>query len=542
MRSAAPALVLLLAVHAQGGDPVTVAEATDYGRTSLYQEVVDFVNLVAKSSDMVAITPLAVSAEGRMIPLVVLSRERVRTPAELRATLKPAVLIMANIHSGEIEGKEACQMLIREVASGRLAHLLDHQVILVIPIFNADGNDKLGANRHDKGPELAGVRHNGQFLDLNRDYTKLESPEVRGLVRAFAAWDPLLFVDMHTTNGSYHREPVSYATSSSPNAAKPLWDYMWTDLFPAAAARLRKDAGWDSLPYGEFADGTDPAKGWLNDTVEARYGTNYFGLRNRLAILDENYSYADFKTRVLASYAFIDAVLEYTDTHIAEIAALTRRLDEETRAHYLEQTFVIGSTIERVGDVTVKSYEFAKESVSAEDRARYPWLGEFRLKPTDVFKDYTIPYLALAAPQQTTALPAGYVVPPGNDEAVRDLQEHGIAVERLLAPCRVTAETFVIEKLEPAKTMFQGHYLLTIGGRYESGEVDVAAGSVFVDMRQPLARLIPVLLEPQSADSLAAWGLFSRAIVRQWSSAPGPYPVLRVAARPSVPILVPAAE
>ena len=115
-----------------------------------------------------------------MVPLVILSRERVRTPSEMRATGKPAVLIMANIHAGEVEGKEACQMLIREVASGRLAALLDHQVILVIPIFNADGNDKLGKNRHDKGPEVAGVRYNGQYLDLNRDYTKLESPEVTG--------------------------------------------------------------------------------------------------------------------------------------------------------------------------------------------------------------------------------------------------------------------------------------------------------------------------------------------------------------------------
>ncbi len=537
MRSAALGLVLLLAVHAQAADPVTVVEATDYARTSLYQEVIDFIQQVAKTSDLVAITPLAVSAEGRLIPLVVLSRERVRTPAELRASGKPAVLIMANIHAGEIEGKEACQMLIREVASGRLAHLLDHQVILVIPIFNADGNDKLGVNRHDKGPELAGVRHNGQSLDLNRDYTKLESPEVRGLVRLWSTWDPLLFVDMHTTNGSYHREPVTYATSSNPNAAKPLWDYMWTELFPAAAARLRQ-AGWDSVPYGEFSDSVDPAKGWINDTVEARYGTNYFGLRNRLAILDENYSYADFKTRVLASFAFINAVLAYTDTHIAEIAELTRCADEVTRTTFLERPFAVESTIERFSDVTVKSYEFSREPVSAEDKAQHPWLGEFRLKPTDTFKDYTAPYLALATAKKTITLPAGYIVPPGNDDAVRNLQAHGIAVERLLAPCRVAAETFAIDSIEQAKSLYQGHVLLAFAGHYESGEVDVPAGSVFVDMRQPLARLIPVLLEPESVDSLGAWGFFSRTVVHQWSNATAPYPVLRVAARPPVPMLV----
>jgi len=196
---------LLLAVQAWAAEPVTVVEATDYTRTSLYREVLDFLQQVERTSSVMAIAPLATSTEGRMVPLVILSKERVRTPNELRATGKPAVLVMANIHAGEVEGKEASQMLIREVANGRLAGLLDHQVILVIPIFNVDGNDKLGKNRHDKGPELAGVRYNGQYLDLNRDYTKLESPEVSALVRLFNTWDPALVVDMHTTNGSYHR-------------------------------------------------------------------------------------------------------------------------------------------------------------------------------------------------------------------------------------------------------------------------------------------------------------------------------------------------
>jgi hypothetical protein len=538
VRHLALALLALLATHARAAEPVTVVEATAYARTSLYQEVVDFVQQVAAHSQLVTVQPLATTSEGRMIPLVILSRERVRTPAELRATGKPAVLIMANIHAGEVEGKEACQTLIREIGSGRLAQLLDHQTVLVIPIFNADGNDKLGHNRHDLGPELAGVRYNGQQLDLNRDYTKLESPEVRGLVRLFATYDPLLFVDMHTTNGSYHREPVSYTTSTSPNAARPLWDYMWTRLFPAVAAQVKTQDGWDSVPYGEFADASDPTKGWVDDTVEPRYGTNYVGLRNRLSILDENYSYADFKTRVLASYAFVRAVLAYTDAHAGEIAALTRRADEETRAGFAGQSFVTAWALESFGEVTVKSYQFTRQPVTPEERAKYPWLGEFRLAPTEVLHDYTAPYLTLAAPRTTVPLSAGYLVPPGNDDAVRVLRSHGIAVERLLEGVHLTAETFAVERIEPAKTLFQGHYLLTLGGHWASGEADVPAGSLFVDMHQPLARLVAELLEPQAVDSLATWGMFNRAIVKQWSNAPAPYPVLRVSERPAVPMLV----
>ena len=542
MKLARNAFVLLLVASALGAEPLTVPEATGYARTSLYQEVMDFVFRVESASRVTAIVPLATSSEGRMVPLVILSRERVRTAAEARATGKPAVLIMANIHAGEVEGKEACQMLIRGVADGTLARLLDHQVILLVPIFNVDGNDKLGRNRHDNGPELAGERPNGQGLDLNRDYTKLESLEVRGLVRALESWDPVLVMDLHTTNGSYHREPVSYTTCANANGSRALADYMWNRLFPEVAATLKRESGFDSVPYGEFVDGAEPSKGWINEAIEPRFGTNYVGLRNRLAILDENYSYADFKTRVLASFAYTRAVLEYTDAHADEIVALVRRADRDTASGDLGGPFVADATLERFGEVTVKGWEFTTEPVTPEEKARHPWRGDVVVKPTDVPRDYVVPYLALAVPNATIPLPFGYVVLPGADGVVANLRAHGIIVEKLVEGCRVNAEHFQIEKIELARAIFQGHVQHSFTGHNETSEVEVPAGSVFVDMHQRLARLVPVLLEPSSSDSLAAWGFFDRVIVRQWSSEPVPYPVLSVRARPPVPTLVMTGE
>jgi hypothetical protein len=543
VKTACLACALVVAAQAYAVEPLTVAEASEYTRTSLYHDVVDFIYTVETASGLVAVAPLGTSAEGRMIPLVILSKEDVRTPAELRATGKPAVLIVANIHAGEVEGKEACQMLIREVASGRLARLLDHQVILVIPIFNPDGNDKLGKNRHDHGPELAGVRFNGQGLDLNRDYTKLESPEVRALVHLFSTWDPVLMVDMHTTDGSYHREPVTYATASNPNTSQTLMDYMWQKFFPEVARILKQESGFDSLPYGVFNDREHPENGWVNDAIEAHYGTDYVGLRNRLTILDENYSYADFKTRVLASFAFAQAILEFSGAHAAEIAELVAHADAETAAGYFQRQFVSEATLAKLMDVTVKSYEFTKEPIKPEDRGKYPpWVHDFLIKPTDVLRDYTVPYLALAKPTKTVPLALGYVVLPGNDEVVQNLRAHGITVSKLVEACRMPTERFAIEKIEPAKSLYQGHVLLTITGHYESAEFDVPAGSVFVDMRQPLARLIPVLLEPTSTDGLASWGFLNRVLVGEWSKQPEPYPVLRVAGCPPVPLLLASAK
>jgi len=531
--------LLLVAAPLLAVEPLTVVETTGYARTSLYPEVVDFVHAIGARSELVTVTTLATSPEGRPVPLVILSREHVRSPYDLRRTGKSAVLVMANIHAGEVEGKEACQMLLRDIALGDLGALLDRQVILMIPIFNTDGNEKLGRNRRDKGPELAGERANGQGLDLNRDYLKLDSPEVRALVRLFDAWDPLLFVDMHTTNGSYHREPVTYSTGSNPNNAPAIDEYMWQRMFPAVTATLRGAHGYDSVPYGNFADREHPEKGWESDTVEARYGTNYFALRNRFAILDENYSYADFKTRVLGSYAFVRAILAYTADHLGEMAALAARTDSETVAGFRNRPFAVASRLEPLFDVTIKGYEHVKVPIPPEDRAKYPpWVGEFLIRPTETPRDYTAPYLARAVPTATVPLPLGYVVPPANDEAVANLLAHGIRVERLESPARVTAERFALSKVELAKSLYQGRVAVTLEGKYEAAEVELAAGSHFVDMRQPLARLIPVLLEPTSVDSLAAWGGFNRVLARQWSAEPGTYPVVRVNARPPAPLLL----
>ncbi len=498
----------------------------------------NFLYQVQKKSDLVKILPLTTSSEGRLIPLVVLSKEKVSRPADLKMVGKPAVLIMANIHAGEVEGKEASLMLIRDIALGKFAGLLENQVLLFIPIFNADGNDKLGHNRRDLGPELAGVRYNGQNLDLNRDYLKLESPEVRALLDVFNSWDPLLVVDMHTTNGSFHQEPVTYSTLANPNSSEKLRQFMWQKFFPAVGRMLKSTHGYDSVPYGNFVDREFPEKGWENDSLEARYGSNYVGLRNRFSILDENYAYADFKTRVLSSRAFIMSILDFTAKNGKLMAELVRQADLETIRSLAGSDFVLEFKAERLFDLTVKSYEFVKEIIKPEDRAKYPSrFGDFIMKKTDTPRDYRLPYLSLAVPRRSLKLPAGYVLLPQQPEALLNLKRHGIRVERILEGFQADVEVFKIDTVELDKTIFQGHVLNTVKGQYEKAAMDIPAGAIYISLEQPLARLVPVLLEPESSDSLLAWGFFNRVIVQQWSNKPGPYPVWRLAQKPSSTLL-----
>lgn len=522
-------LFLTIAVNLFSAELVTVAEQSDYKRTSTYKDVMEFLFAAQTRSDKIEILRLTTSTEGRMVPLAVISNEGIKSPKELILSGKPAVLIMANIHAGEIEGKEATLMLIRDFVKNKDSHHLENQVVLVIPIFNADGNDKFGENRGDNGPELAGTRYNGQFLDLNRDYLKLESPEVRGLVKLFNRWDPVLVVDMHTTNGSYHREPVTYTTNVNPNGDMGLSAYMWKHFFPGAAKILKDTYGYDSVPYGNFTDRTKPGKGWRNHAFLARYGNNYAGLRNRFTVLDENYSRADFKTRVLASYGFIKSILQYTHQHIGEMEKMVKAADINTKNNYTRENFALEFENEKLFDVTVKSYEFEIEKIKEEDRHKYPpWYGEYIAKKTDVFKDYNIPYFCKAVPTRTIPLPNAYILFPYHETIIKNLEHHGIVVEKIRKPFQAEVEVFRIKEIKPANRLYQGHVFIRLKGHYVPETLSIPENSYLISMKQPLARLIPVLLEPESEDSLAAWGFFNRQLVSQWTGKPLQYPVYRL--------------
>lgn len=522
-------LSLVFAVALFSSDLVTVAERSGYTKTSGYKDVMEFINVACRQSDQLNMLRLTTSTEGRMVPMVIVSSDGVKSPLEMKVAGKPAVLIMANIHAGEIEGKEAVQMLLRDVVQDKDVDVLKNQVVLIIPIFNADGNDKFGNNRRDNGPEQAGTRYNGQFLDLNRDYLKLESPEVRGLLKVIRDWDPVLVVDMHTTNGSWHREPVTYTTNVNPNGAPALSEYMWKQFFPSVAETLKKKYGYDSCPYGNFVDRTKPEKGWRNHAFQPRYGNIYVGLRNRFTVLDENYSHADFKTRVLASYGFIKSILAFTEDNIGQMRKMVDKADKETMDSFYKSPYAMEFDTKKLFDVTILSYKFKIEKIKPEDKKKYPpWYGDYIARKTDEFKNYTIPYLSKAVPTRTISLPEAYVLLPHHEEAAANLRLHGIVIEKVHKAVKLPVEIFKMEEVKIAKRLYQGHVAVTLKGKYSPETITIPADSYFISMKQPLARIIPVLLEPESTDSLAAWGFFNRELVSQWSRRPNRYPILRI--------------
>jgi len=513
---------------ATGQGLLTVAESSNFTSTSRYADVMNFIEELQKQSPLIRVETLCISAEGRTVPLLVIGKPLPSSPFELGRDGRAAVYIQANIHAGEVEGKEASLMLARDIILKDKPPYLDKLVILIAPIFNADGNEKISptSRRGQVGPENGvGVRFNGQNLDLNRDSMKLESPELQGLLHnVLFRWDPILLVDCHTTNGSYHDHPVTYSWPLNPNGDSSIIIYMRDKMLPAINKNLEEKYKTLSIPYGNFSDSREPEKGWETFEHNPRYVSNYIGLRNRLSILDENYSYADFKTRVYGCYNFLLAILDYCYSHREEIHQLLRQAEQRTVLRGLnpsaDDSFSVEFEVKPLKErINVRGYEMEVT----------PREGTWPLvKKTDRKKVYTVPYFADFVPKRSVPFPYAYLLPLQDPVITEKLLQHGILVERLTKPVTLEVQSFRLKEITAEPRLYQGHRMNSVKGEYFIEQKEFEKGTLFIPTAQPLAGLAAYLLEPESDDGLLVWNFFDRYVVPQWSREPQTYPVRKL--------------
>jgi hypothetical protein len=520
-------MVLTALLPAQQG-PQTVAEATGYKATSRYADVMAFIREIQRLSPFVRVETLCTSPEGRKVPLLVVGKPAPLSPFGLKADKRMVVYIQANIHAGEVEGKEASLMLLRDIVLDPKTPYLDKLILLIAPIFNADGNERISPeNRSDQpGPEQGvGVRPNGQNLDLNRDSIKLESPELSGLVRnVLNRWDPTLVVDCHTTDGAFHEETVTWSWPVNPNGDLPLIEFQRRKMLPAINRIMKDKYGTLGLPYGGFRDWKAPEKGWETFEPQPRYVTNYIGLRNRLSILDENYVHADFKTRVLGNYFFLKAILDYAADDTDELIRLVAEADQRTVRKGLapadSDTFGVEYELKPLDEpVTIHGYE----TEIIERPGTYP-----EMKRTDQKKVYKVPYYADYAVKRGVRFPFAYLLPAADAEVIGKLLQHGIAMDKLEAPAKLEVQTFLPKEIKGAERLYQGHRLSTVKGEYLTETREFPAGTVVVRTAQPLGGLAAYLLEPESDDGFLVWNFFDRYVVAQWGRGYQAYPVFKL--------------
>jgi hypothetical protein len=513
-------------LHAQN-NTLTIAEKSGFESTSNYSDVQSFITELTKISKNIKAESIAKTTEGRDVPLLIIANPLPQSPTDLINDKRIVVYIQANIHAGEVEGKEASMMLARDLVNGLNNEILQKVVVLICPNFNPDGNEAISTqNRtHQNGPKNGvGLRYNGQMLDLNRDAIKLESPEMTGLIRnVILRWDPSVLVDCHTTNGSYHEEPVTFTWMMNPAGSRELINFMRDKMMPQVSLALTEKYNVLNCFYGEFTDLKNPEEGWISYASEPRYLTNYMGVRNRLAILNENYVYADYKTRVLGSYSLLHSILDYSASHSDEIKTMLKKVDLQTIARgtnpSVTDNFPVEYKVMPTPDkIKIKAYEV---DVTTED-------GKEQLHKSDRKKLVSAPYLADYYPTRSVSLPYAYLIKLHDPTVASLLIKHGIKVEKLVQSANLEVETFKITDLKPAERLNQGHYTNTVKGTMGKDAVEFQTGNYVVRMAQPLANLAAYMLEPETNDALILWNYFDRYLVPQWGKGFYNYPVYRL--------------
>ena len=488
--------------------PVTRAEATSYQETSLHADVMAFLAaLDARHDPRFHLSSFGTSPGGRDLPLVVLSAHGIKTPREARERGQPVVLIINGIHAGEVEGKEACQMLLRDLLDGArpdLEDLIDKLTLVVVPLFNPDGNDAIDpANRKldlpklegQIGPLKVGTRVNSIGINLNRDYMRQAALEMQLLqARVAQVWEPDLTIDTHATNGSVHRYAMTYDIPHTGAVGRPEpIAFMRTKMMPVVTAAIERNhqllAGW----YGNFVEDeraldarqdADPhaavTEGWMTYPHQPRFGSNYRGLTNRLDLLLECYSYLTFHDRVVTTYATILEALRYVATHPDDVVQV-----------------VAASRMPRAQIAVRSKLEPFAELITIATRMPRTLDGA----PAEVAVRYYANFIGTAVIDR----PPAYVVPA---EVAAHLQRHGLVVEQAgSAPREVQVATVTGFGTEGGRKILEAAQVGDLQVEWATTTRALPDGARVVRTDQPLGAIAVYLCEPESDDGAIENGL-----------------------------------
>ena len=482
------------------GDPwITPAEAHNFDATPSYAETRAWLERLVAASPLLHLEVFGRTAQGRELYAI-----RAAKPG---GSVKPVVLAQAGIHSGEIDGKDAGLMLLRDIALKGKDQLLDHADFIFVPIFNADGHERSSPfNRpNQRGPANQGWRTTAQNLNLNRDYLKADTPEMKAMLGLLHKYNPALYLDLHVTDGTDYQYDITFMFpgwggyyAHSPQIGR------WLDrrYRPAVTAALAR-AGHIPGGYIDAVDGRNPDKGIRLNADQPRYSTGYADLARIPSVLVETHSLKPYRQRVLGTYVLIEESLrlvgaEGTQIEAAIAADRASRPQTETLSWKaaVEPLYVIP-------DFKGVAHESYKSPASGGNEVR--WLGRKVTQRMSVFGQ---------VPNAVVTLPAAWWVPATKPEVIALLRLHGIAFETLTAP-RILSLDMVRVAGPKIKAADEGHVPLEADGYVHALRQETfPAGSVRVPSTQPLSLLAAAMLEPESPDSLLAWNFFPEILMR----------------------------
>lgn len=488
----------------------TTAERSGFQKTGRYDEVMALCDAFASQyPEAVRCFDFGTTPEGRPMKALAVSTSGALTPEAARAQGLPVVLAQGGIHAGEIDGKDAVFWLLRDLLDGKVAQAaLDRQVLLFVPVFNVDGHENFRAwNRpNQRGPEEMGFRVTAQRYNLNRDYVKADAPEMQAMLQLVNAWDPLVAIDLHVTDGAKFQHDISI-TAQPVNSGDAQLQQVGRSLRDGIIQRLEKQGSMPVPFYPSFVEEDDPASGFAEGVSTPRFSHGYFVLRNRIGILVETHAWRTYSERVRATRNTVQNLLELIAADGAKWQAVAREADARAIRLGGQAVPLAWKVKDAPRTIDFKGYAYTRtpSTISGVPMTRYdettPQVWKVPLR------DQVEPTLTVTAPR------GGYLVPVAWAPFIEPkLKVHGIEYRTLgRAQGHVPVASFVADKAEFAAGPVEGHQRASLTGEWKPDTRDIRAGALFVPIAQAKSRLVMNLLEPRAPDALAAWGNLNNA-------------------------------
>ncbi|MDQ8028151.1 MAG: M14 family metallopeptidase [Brevundimonas sp.] len=487
-------------------DPwVTAFEAdADHDFSPNYVDTRAWFDRLDAASDLIRIEQFGVSPEGRPIYAVIASKDGATFDPS-----KPVLLAQAGIHPGEIDGKDAGMMLLRDIAFYGKDDLLDRVNLILIPILSVDGHERASAysRPNQRGPRIQGWRNTATNQNLNRDYLKLDQPEMRAVRGLIVKYRPDLYVDIHVTDGMDYQYDVTYGYNGEDGvySRSPATAQWLDDAFkPAMNVALE---GRGHIP-GELVFGVDdqnPRAGLNDGGLGERFSNGWGSAAHVPTILIENHSLKPHQQRVLGTYVFLEQAMKLLATDGADLRAAAQA-DSALRPTEIPANFV--SDQQPTATRAFKGITYETYDSPASGRREIRWLGQ----PDP--QVWQMPFYS-SHPTLTLRRPEAYWVPSYRTDIIERLRVHGVTMETLDAPRTVPVEMLRLEDPRLATRANEGHVQITVAQvTPQRRDWTFPTGSVRVPTDQPLGDIVVLLLEPQSSESFFAWGMFPEVLSR----------------------------
>ncbi|PIB36056.1 hypothetical protein BFP72_11955 [Reichenbachiella sp. 5M10] len=478
---------------------ITPSEKTKLTETPNYEETMQWIHRLVDASPLLRMEVVGVSEQQREIVMVIASSDRRTAAADLKASSKPLLLAQAGIHAGEIDGKDAGMMLLRDIAFGGKEGLLDKVNFLFVPILNVDGHERVTAYSrvNQRGPKQMGWRTNAQNLNLNRDYSKLETAGVQSVVQVINNYDPDLYVDLHVTDGADYQYDITYGWAGESGFS--LYSAQWLDtVFKPAMNTALSSQGHIPGPLMFAFNDRDFSEGNTEFAFSPRFSETYGDLRHTPSILVENHSLKPYDQRVLGTYVFLEEALQLMAQYgkslqKKRIKDQAVRLDSVTLAYELSPSLEDSMTL-----LGIKSRMKPSQITNGEYIA---WTG------TPVTEQIVV--RRMNKPAKVVKMPQAYWVPAEWQAVIGKLLDHGVQMEVLTESRSVQVSSYVLDEFTMSSVPFEGHVRCGDFSHHRvTSDKTYRKGSVRVTTDQPLGALVALLLEPDSPDSFLQWGYF----------------------------------